>query len=226
MAILNTQGLSKEVIEFLAALLAARCNLLVSGELLVDKRLGLDYLESLVAGEHRILHLDARQGTDRSETEDWVEQAAGAQAEYVFVSRWGKKDLLDLLRLLQSGHGIVAAVHAASPRSALGIFDLVAAEVAPHLAMATVRAYVSAGFSVVIDCARLKDGTTAIDRISEVQGMDGDVIVMQDIFWSEAVEGQRVLRPTGIQPKVLHDLEAQGIELPATTFGPQRPRRF
>jgi len=222
MTTLNTQGFSKEASAFLTALLAGRCNLLVSGDLLVDKGLGLDYLESLIAGEPRVLRLDSRQDTVQPDTEDWIEQAATAQAEYVIVSHWQKKDVLDLLRLVKSGKGIMATVHATSARGALETFDLIAADVAPHLTLAAVRSYVAAGFSSVVHCARLEDGTTTIDRISEVQGMEVDVIVMQDIFWPEVIEGRRALRPTGIQPNLLRTLEAQGIDLPVTTFGAGR----
>lgn len=221
MPTLNTKTLSKEAMDFLTALLRVRCNLLVSGELRVDKKPVLGYLESLIPADRQILRLEMSDGL-AEKTEDWIELAAAAQPDYVIVLHWEKKHFLDLLRLLRSAEGIVAAIHATRARGALEALDLLAAQEAPHIPLSTVRGHVSAGLSFVIHCAKLDD-TISIERITEVQGMEQDVIVMQDIFQAMTVEGRLVLGPTGIHPRLLPILEERGM-LPTTIF--PRGRRF
>ena len=97
------------------------------------------------------------------------------------------------------------------------VFQLLAAQAAPNLALQTVRGHLGAEFAVGIHTESIEDGSVAIRLVSEVRGMEGDVIVLQDIFLRDS-ETQMKLRPTGIRPRLLSALAQQGIDLPETMF--------
>jgi pilus assembly protein CpaF len=214
---LNGQNLSTEAMQFLTALMQARCNLFVCGDLLTDKSACLAYLESLIPKGRQVLHVDAGQNSTADATEDWIEQVRKARPAHVIVSSWHTGNFLDVLRLIGVSQGVLIATHGRYVRSALEAIDLLAAQTVPNLPQRTVREHLVAGLDVGIQTDPLEDGGISIGRLSEIQWMEGDVVVVQDIFLRDT-EGQMKLRPTGIRPRLLSTLAQHGIELPETMF--------
>jgi pilus assembly protein CpaF len=134
-------------------------------------------------------------------------------------------EALDMLQAMNTGHdGSMSTGHANSPRDMLARLETMVLMAGVDLPLRAIREQVSSAVDLIVHQSRLKDGTRRIVNITEVQGMEGDVIVMQDVFVFEqtgVVEGkiQGRLRPTGIRPKFVEKFEVMGIHLPRGLFG-------
>jgi pilus assembly protein CpaF len=126
---------------------------------------------------------------------------------------------------MNTGHdGSMSTGHANSPRDMLSRLETMVLMAGVDLPLRAIREQVASAVDLIVHQSRLKDGTRRITNITEVQGMEGDVIVMQDVFVFEqtgVVEGkiQGRLKPTGIRPKFVEKFEVQGINLPPGLFG-------
>ena len=130
-----------------------------------------------------------------------------------------------MLQAMNTGHdGSMSTGHANSPRDMLSRLETMVLMAGVDLPLRAIREQVASAVDLIVHQSRLKDGTRRIVNITEVQGMEGDVIVMQDVFVFEQtgiVEGkiQGRLKPTGIRPKFVEKFEVQGINLPPGLFG-------
>ena len=130
-----------------------------------------------------------------------------------------------MLQAMNTGHdGSMSTGHANSPRDMLSRLETMVLMAGVDLPLRAIREQVASAVDLIVQQSRLKDGTRKIVNITEVQGMEGDVIVMQDVFVFEqtgVVEGkiQGRLKPTGIRPKFVEQFETQGIHLPNNIFG-------
>jgi pilus assembly protein CpaF len=130
-----------------------------------------------------------------------------------------------MLQAMNTGHdGSMSTGHANSPRDMLARLETMVLMAGVDLPLRAIREQVSSAVDLVVQQSRLKDGTRKIVNITEVQGMEGDVIVMQDVFVFEqtgVVDGkiQGRLRATGIRPKFVEKFEVKGIHLPRGLFG-------
>jgi len=130
-----------------------------------------------------------------------------------------------MLQAMNTGHdGSMSTGHANSPRDMLSRLETMVLMAGVDLPVRAIREQVASAVDLIVQQSRLKDGTRKIVNITEVQGMEGDVIVMQDVFVFEqtgVVEGkiQGRLKPTGIRPKFVEKFEVMGIHLPAGLFG-------
>jgi pilus assembly protein CpaF len=130
-----------------------------------------------------------------------------------------------MLQAMNTGHdGSMSTGHANSPRDMLSRLETMTLMAGVDLPLRAIREQVSSAVDLIVHQSRLKDGSRRIVNITEVQGMEGDVIVMQDVFLFEqtgVVEGkiQGRLRPTGIRPKFVEKFEVMGIHLPRGLFG-------
>ena len=130
-----------------------------------------------------------------------------------------------MLQAMNTGHdGSMSTGYANSPRDKIARLETMVLMAGVDLPLRAIREQVSSAVDLVVHQSRLKDGTRRITNITEVQGMEGDVIVMQDVFVFEqtgVVEGkiQGRLRPTGIRPKFVEKFEVMGIHLPRGLFG-------
>jgi pilus assembly protein CpaF len=126
---------------------------------------------------------------------------------------------------MNTGHdGSMSTGHANSPRDMLSRLETMVLMAGVDLPLRAIREQVSSAVDLIVHQSRLKDGTRRITNITEVQGMEGDVIVMQDVFVFEQTgitEGkiQGRLRPTGIRPKFVEKFDVMGIHLPRGLFG-------
>jgi pilus assembly protein CpaF len=130
-----------------------------------------------------------------------------------------------MLQAMNTGHdGSMSTGHANSPRDMLSRLETMVLMAGIDLPVRAIREQIASAVDLIVHQSRLKDGTRKIVNITEVQGMEGDVIVMQDVFVFDqtgVIEGkiQGKLKPTGIRPKFVEKFEVMGISLPPTTFG-------
>jgi pilus assembly protein CpaF len=143
----------------------------------------------------------------------------------IIVGECRSGEALDMLQAMNTGHdGSMSTGHANSPRDMLARLETMVLMAGVDLPLRAIREQVSSAVDLIIHQSRLKDGSRRITNITEVQSMEGDVIVMQDVFVFEqtgVVEGkiQGRLRPTGIRPKFVEKFEVMGIHLPRSLFG-------
>jgi len=129
-----------------------------------------------------------------------------------------------MLQAMNTGHdGSMTTIHSNSPRDALRRIETMVMMAGMELPLKAIREQVASSIELIIHQERLKDGTRKITKVSEVQGMEGDTIVMQDLFiynyfgiQNGIVKGNLV--PTGLRPQFLHKLTANGIEIPESVF--------
>src|SRR5664280_3620434 len=134
-------------------------------------------------------------------------------------------EALDMLQAMNTGHdGSMSTGHANTPRDMLSRLETMVLMAGVDLPLRAIREQISSAVDLIVHENRLKDGTRKITNITEVQGMEGEVIVMQDVFVFEQtgiIEGriQGHLKPTGIRQKFSEKFEVMGIHLPPGLFG-------
>jgi len=134
-------------------------------------------------------------------------------------------EALDMLQAMNTGHdGSLTTAHANSPRDTLSRLETMCLMAGMDLPVRAIREQIASAVDLIVHEERMRDGSRKVVNITEVQGMEGDVIVMSDIFVFEqtGIEAGKVigrLRPTGIRPKFVERLEASNIHLPASIFG-------
>jgi pilus assembly protein CpaF len=143
----------------------------------------------------------------------------------IIVGEVRGSESVDMLQAMNTGHdGSLTTLHANSPRDALARLETMVSMANLNLPEKAMRQQIAAAIEVVIQTARLSDGTRKITQIAEITGMEGDVVTMQDIFTFERAgisEGGKVLGryiATGIRPKFADRFKAYGISLPAGLF--------
>jgi pilus assembly protein CpaF len=145
--------------------------------------------------------------------------------ERIIVGECRGAEALDMLQAMNTGHdGSMTTLHSNSPRDTLARLEtmvLMAGFDLPHRA---IREQIASAIQLIVHQERMRDGTRKIVNVTEVQGMEGEVITMSDIFVYEkqGVENGKVigrLIPTGLRPKFMDKIEAAGIRLPPSIFG-------
>jgi pilus assembly protein CpaF len=134
-------------------------------------------------------------------------------------------EALDMLQAMNTGHdGSLTTGHANTPRDMLSRLETMVLMAGMDLPVRAIREQISSAIDVIIQQSRMRDGTRKITHITEVQGMEGEKIILQDIFLfeQEAFENGKIvgsIKPTGVRPKFMPKIEDAGIQLPATIFG-------
>jgi len=234
-----------EMFEFLEACVKARLNCFVSGGTGSGKTTTLNVLSSFIPDDERIVTiedaaelqlrqehvvtLEARpsniEGKGAIPIRELVRNALRMRPDRIVVGEVRSGEALDMLQAMNTGHdGSMSTGHANSPRDMLARLETMVLMAGMDLPLRAIREQTASAVDLIVHQNRLKDGTRKIVSITEVQGMEGDVIVMQDVFVFEqtsVVEGkiQGRLKPTGIRPKFVEKFEAAGIHLPPNTFG-------
>jgi pilus assembly protein CpaF len=130
-----------------------------------------------------------------------------------------------MLQAMNTGHdGSLTTAHANSPRDCIARLETMCLMAGMDLPVKAIREQIAAAVDVICQQERLRDGSRKIVKVTEVQGMEGEIITMSDIFEFErmGVEGGKVIgrmKPTGLRPKFIEKIEAIGIHLPASVFG-------
>jgi pilus assembly protein CpaF len=234
-----------DMFDFLRACVEARLNIFVSGGTGSGKTTTLNVLSSFIPNDERIVtiedaaELQLRQehvvtlesrppnieGKGAIPIRELVRNALRMRPDRIIVGECRSGEALDMLQAMNTGHdGSMSTGHANSPRDMLSRLETMVLMAGVDLPLRAIREQVSSAVDLIVQQSRLKDGTRKIVNITEVQGMEGDVIVMQDVFVFEqtgVVEGkiQGRLKPTGIRPKFVEKFEVMGINLPAGLFG-------
>jgi pilus assembly protein CpaF len=234
-----------EMFDFLKACVEARLNIFVSGGTGSGKTTMLNILSSFIPNDERIVtiedaaELQLRQehvvtletrppnieGKGAIPIRELVRNALRMRPDRIIVGECRSGEALDMLQAMNTGHdGSMSTGHANTPRDMLSRLETMVLMAGVELPLRAIREQVSSAVDLIVHQNRLKDGTRKITNITEVQGMEGDVIIMQDVFVFEqtgVVEGkiQGQLKATGIRPKFTEKFEVMGIHLPPGLFG-------
>ena len=238
-------SVTAEAVEFLSACVKSRLNVVVSGGTGSGKTTLLNILSSFIPSDERIItienaaELQLRQehvvtietrppnieGKGEITIRDMVINALRMRPERIIVGECRGSEALDMLQAMNTGHdGSMTTLHSNSPRDTIARLEtmvLMAGFDLPHRA---IREQISSAIQLIVHQERQRDGTRKITNITEVQGMEGEVITMSDIFVFEkqGIENGKVigrLIPTGLRPKFMDRIETSGIRLPPSIFG-------
>ena len=231
---------------FLEACVKARLNIVISGGTGSGKTSTLNILSSFIPNDERIVtvedaaELQLRQehvvsletrppnieGKGAISIRDLVRNCLRMRPDRIVVGECRGGEALDMLQAMNTGHdGSLTTAHANTPRDALSRLETMVLMAGMDLPVRAIREQIASAVDLVVQQSRLKDGSRKITHLTEVQGMEGEIITLQDIFVFQQkgvdekgkIIGQ--LRPTGIRPKFMERLEAAGIELAPDIFG-------
>jgi pilus assembly protein CpaF len=161
-----------------------------------------------------------------------VINALRMRPDRIIVGEIRDEAALDMLQAMNTGHdGSMTTAHSNGPRDTLARLETMTMMAGMELPVRAIREQVASAIDLVIHQERMRDGSRKIVNITEVSGMEGDVITMTDIFMFEqsGYENGKVvgrLRPTGLRPKFMDKIDAAGIHLPASIFGIGDRRRY
>ena len=243
--------MTPEIAKFLEACVKARLNIIVSGGTGSGKTTTLNVLSSFIPEDERIitienaaelqLHqehvvtLESRppniEGKGEITIRDLVINALRMRPERIIVGECRGGEALDMLQAMNTGHdGSLTTLHSNSPRDTLSRLETMVLMAGMELPVRAIREQIASAVDLIVHQERLRDGTRKIVSITEVQGMEGDVIVLQDIFVFEktGIRDGKVIgefKATGVRPKFIEKFEAMGIYLPPQIFG-YTPERF
>jgi len=241
-----------EALQFLKACVEAKLNIVISGGTGSGKTTLLNILSQYIPNDERIVtienaaELQLRQehvvtlesrppnieGKGEVTIRQLVINSLRMRPDRIIVGEIRDEAALDMLQAMNTGHdGSMTTAHANSPRDTLARIETMALMAGMDLPVRAIREQVASAIDLVAHKERMKDGTRKITRITEVSGMEGDVITMTDVFQFEqsGYEDGKVigrLRPTGLRPKFIDKIEVAGIHLPATIFGIGERRRY
>lgn len=237
--------LSREMAIFLEACVKARLNVFVSGGTGSGKTTTLNVLSNFIPNDERIVtiedaaelqlgqehvvSLESRppniEGNGSISIRDLVRNSLRMRPDRIVIGEVRGGEALDMLQAMNTGHdGSLATGHSNSPRDMIARLETMVLLAGVELPVKAIREQIAGAIDLIIQQSRLKDGTRKIVKISEVQGLEGDVIVLQDIFTFEQhgldQNGKIIgkLIPTGVRPKFYEQLETSGIEIPASVF--------
>ena len=233
------------MLDFLKAAVACRLNIIVSGGTGAGKTTLLNVLSSFISDTERVVtiedaaelmlrqrhvvRLETRpaniEGKGAVKQRDLVVNALRMRPDRIIVGEVRGEEALDMLQAMNTGHdGSLTTIHANSARDALYRLDTMVAMANLNIPDQAIRQQIASAINLIIQVTRLSDGTRKVTGITEVTGMEGDVITMQDIFLFERTGLRRdgkvcgQFRATGIRPKCSDRLAVAGIQLPADMF--------
>ncbi len=237
--------LTQESLDFLKACVLGRLNILISGGTGSGKTTTLNVLSAYIPNDERIItienaaELQLRQehvvtlesrppnieGKGEVTIRDLVINSLRMRPDRIIVGEVRGAEALDMLQAMNTGHdGSMTTLHANSPRDALSRLETMVLMAGMDLPHRAIREQIASAIDLIVHQERMRDGVRRVVSIAEVIGMEGDTIVMQDIFRFQQVgveDGKVIgrLRPTGIRPKFMEKLEAANIRVASDTFG-------
>ena len=236
--------LTNPVADFLTACVVGRMNILISGGTGSGKTTLLNVLSSMIPESERIvtiedaaelrlqqrhvIRLESRpsniEGKGEVRARDLLRNALRMRPDRIVVGEVRGGEALDMLQAMNTGHdGSLSTLHANSPRDALSRVETMVLMAGFELPVRAIREQAASAIDLLVHIERGRDGVRRVTRVSSVDGMEGDLITLSDIFMFEGettLEGTNgTLRPTGVRPKLAERLLDFGIVLPAEMFG-------
>jgi len=251
--LLKNESLTQPMLDLLKAAVEGKLNVLISGGTGAGKTTFLNVLSAFVPTRERIVtiedaaelqlkqehvcRLETRppniEGKGEVRQRQLVINSLRMRPDRIIVGEVRGEEAIDMLQAMNTGHeGSMTTIHANTPRDALARLETMVAMAGLSLPDKAVRQQMSSAINVVVQIARLTDGTRKVVNISEITGMEGPVVTMQDLFVFERqgfdqnrkVRGQ--FKPTGIRPKFAERLLGYGIELSRDMFDVDESARF
>jgi pilus assembly protein CpaF len=236
---------TREALLFLAAAVNGRMNIVVAGGSGAGKTTLLNTLSNFIAERERIvtiedaaelqlqqihvLPLETRppnaEGHGEVAIRDLFRNALRMRPDRIVIGECRGAEALDMLQAMNTGHdGSLTTIHANGPRDALSRIETMVLMSGADLPLRAIREQIVSALDLVVYIERMQDGSRRVTQISEVRGLEGDIVTMQDIFaWrSDGADGEHVrgrLLPTGIRPAFADQLAARGIQLEPSWFG-------
>lgn len=244
--------LTGESLQFLKACVEARLNVVISGGTGSGKTTFLNILSSFIPSDERIItienaaELQLRQehvitlesrppnieGRGEITIRNLVVNALRMRPDRIIVGEIRDDAALDMLQAMNTGHdGSMTTLHSNSPRDTLSRLETMTLMAGMDLPVRAIREQVSSAIDMIVHEERMRDGSRKVTNITEVGGMEGDIITTTDLFVFEqtGIENGKVLglmRPTGLRPKFMEKIEAAGIHLPPSIFGVGSRQRY
>jgi len=238
-------SMTQEIAEFLRACVIGRLNAVVAGGTGSGKTTLLNVLSSFIPNDERIITvenaaelqlqqehvvpLESRpaniEGKGEITIQHLVINCLRMRPERIIVGECRGGEALDMLQAMNTGHdGSLTTLHANTPRDSVSRLEVMCLMAGMDLPVRAIREQIASAIDVICQQQRLRDGSRRILFITEVQGMEGEMITMSDIFEFEQTgyEGGKIIgriRPTGIRPKFYERIEDAGIHLPPSIFG-------
>jgi pilus assembly protein CpaF len=231
------------------ACVRGKLNILVSGGTGTGKTTNLNVLSAFIPEGERIITIEdsaelqlqqphvvnletrppSAEGTGTVGIRDLVKNALRMRPDRIIVGECRAAEALDMLQAMNTGHeGSMTTVHANTPRDAISRIETMVLMAGFDLPVRAIREQIAAALDLILQVSRMPDGRRVITAVTEVQGLEGDIILLQDIFRFRPARGSSgagELAPTGLRPKFLDRLAEQGIDVPAAAFkhgsGPQ-----
>lgn len=244
--------ITAEAVEFLKACVMAKVNMIISGGTGSGKTTLLNVVSQFIPTDERIItiedaaELQLRQehivslekrppnieGRGEVTIQNLVVNSLRMRPDRIIVGEIRDEAALDMLQAMNTGHdGSLTTAHSNSPRDTLSRIETMTMMAGMDLPQRAIREQIASAIHLVVHLDRLRDGTRKVTNITEIQGMEGDVITMTDLFVFDqtGIEDGKVigrLRPTGLRPKFMDEIEASGIHLPPSIFGMGDRQRY
>jgi pilus assembly protein CpaF len=245
--LLNIGTLTRPVADVLRGVVAARLNVLISGGTGAGKTTLLNILSSFIPKDERIVtiedsaelqlqqphvvRLETRppniEGRGEIGQRDLVRNSLRMRPDRIVIGEVRGAEALDMLQAMNTGHdGSLTTVHANTPRDALGRVENMVSMTGLPFPIKALRAQIASAINVVVQVERSEDGKRRVTSVQEINGMEGDVITMSEIFAFRRTgldeQGQVLgsLVPTGVVPAFHKRLSVRGFNIPTTTFRP------
>ena len=235
---------------FLQGMVVGKLNIIISGGTGTGKTTALNVMSSFIPSDERIvtvedakelqlnqehvLAMEARppniEGKGQITIRDLVKNSLRMRPDRIVVGECRSGEALDMLQAMNTGHdGSLTTVHANNPRDTLARLETLVLMAGFDLPVRAIREQMASAIDCIVQLTRLRDGTRRITHITEIQGMEGDVITMQDIFLFDFGMGvdehgrfRGHLKATGVRPKFAEKLSDQGIRLGPEVFQPEQ----
>lgn len=251
-SLLKWGSLSKEMAETLAMAVKARLNIVISGGTGAGKTTLLNSLSAQIPNDERIItiedsaelalqqehvvRLETRpaniEGSGQISSRDLVINALRMRPDRIIIGECRGAESLDMLQAMNTGHdGSLTTLHANTPRDALSRLETMCLFSGVDLPEKNIKSQISSAIDMIIQASRLQDGSRKITSVSEITGMEGNVISMQEIFAFEqtGVEEMKVIGQhvsTGIRPKFVEKLKMKSLSIPQEYFNKERKHTY
>jgi pilus assembly protein CpaF len=243
--LVNFKAITPEMIEFLSACIKARVNVVISGGTGSGKTTLLNALSSYIPEDERVatiedaaelrlqqphvVRMETRpsniEGTGEVTTRDLVRNALRMRPDRIIIGECRGAETLDMLQAMNTGHdGSMTTIHANDTRDAVGRMEMMIGMAGFDLPIWIIRRQISSAVQIIVQATRLSGGIRKITKISEITGMEGDVLSMHDIFGfkqtgvDEDRRAQGYFFASGLRPQLLERLEISGSKLPPSMF--------